>query len=286
MQQEKAILAGGCFWGMQELIRKLPGILSTRVGYTGGEVPNATYRNHGDHAEAIEILFNPLQISYRMLLEFFFQIHDPSTPDRQGNDKGRSYRSEIFYTTKEQKEVALQTIKDVDISGLWPGKVVTAVTKASEFWEAEPEHQDYLQRFPDGYTCHFARADWVLSKRENMPYNKLNKEEKYVILNKGTERAFTGKFWDHKEDGKYVCRQCNADLFPSDAKFDSGTGWASFDDAVEGAVKEVPDADGRRVEIVCANCGGHLGHVFRGERMTKKSTRHCVNSLSLDFVAK
>ena len=162
MRQEKAILAGGCFWGMQELIRKLPGVLSTRVGYTGGDVPNATYRNHGDHAEAIEIIFDPDTLSYRDLLAFFFQIHDPTTPDRQGNDRGRSYRSEIFYTTPEQKEVALQTIQDVDASGLWPGKVVTP---ASDFWEAEPEHQDYLQRYPNGYTCHFPRPEWVLPKR-------------------------------------------------------------------------------------------------------------------------
>ena len=164
MKHEKAILAGGCFWGMQELIRKLPGVISSRVGYTGGEVPNATYRNHGDHAEAVEILFDPSKISYRALLEFFFQIHDPSTPDRQGNDRGRSYRSEIFYTTDEQKEVALQTIKDVDASELWPAKVITPVTKASEFWEAEPEHQDYLQHYPNGYTCHFIRHNWVLPK--------------------------------------------------------------------------------------------------------------------------
>ncbi len=162
MQQEKAILAGGCFWGMQELIRKLPGVISTRVGYTGGEVHNATYRNHGNHAEAVEILFNPEETSYRAILSYFFQIHDPSTKDRQGNDRGTSYRSEIFYTTEEQKEVALQTIKDVDTSGLWPGKVVTKVTQASDFWEAEEYHQDYLQKTPNGYTCHFARPDWVL----------------------------------------------------------------------------------------------------------------------------
>jgi len=162
MKQEKAILAGGCFWGMQELIRKLPGVIKTRVGYTGGDVPNATYRNHGTHAEGIEIIFDPEQTTYRKLLEFFFQIHDPSTVDRQGNDRGTSYRSEIFYTTKEQKEIALQTIKDVDASGLWPGKVVTPVTPASNFLEAEPEHQDYLQLRPNGYTCHFARPDWVL----------------------------------------------------------------------------------------------------------------------------
>ena len=164
MQQEKAILAGGCFWGMQELIRKLPGVITTRVGYTGGEIPHATYRNHGNHAEAVEIHFDPAQISYRDLLEFFFQIHDPSTEDRQGNDRGSSYRSEIFYTTQEQKETALQTIKDIDASGLWPGKVVTKVSKASDFWEAEPEHQDYLQHYPNGYTCHFVRPEWVLPK--------------------------------------------------------------------------------------------------------------------------
>ena len=164
MQQEKAILAGGCFWGMQELMRKLHGVISTRVGYTGEEIPHATYRNHGNHAEAVEIRFDPAQISYRDLLEFFFQIHDPSTEDRQGNDRGSSYRSEIFYTTQEQKETALQTIKDIDASGLWPGKVVTKVSKASDFWEAEPEHQDYLQHYPNGYTCHFVRPEWVLPK--------------------------------------------------------------------------------------------------------------------------
>ncbi len=162
MQEEKAILAGGCFWGMQELIRKLPGIIATRVGYTGGDVPHATYRDHGTHAEAVEIRFDPKEISYRDLLAFFFQIHDPSTKDRQGNDRGTSYRSEIFYATEQQQEVALQTIKDVDASGLWPGKVVTSVTPASEFWEAETYHQDYLQKAPNGYTCHFPRPEWVL----------------------------------------------------------------------------------------------------------------------------
>ncbi|HEY2098139.1 MAG TPA: peptide-methionine (S)-S-oxide reductase MsrA [Pseudonocardia sp.] len=163
---EKAILAGGCFWGVQDLIRKQPGVLSTRVGYTGGEVPNATYRNHGTHAEAIEILFDPEQISYRDLLEFFFQIHDPSTKNRQGNDVGMSYRSAIFYTSDEQKQVAEDTIKDVDAAGLWPGKVVTEVTAAGPFWEAEPEHQDYLLNYPNGYTCHFIRPNWKLPRRQ------------------------------------------------------------------------------------------------------------------------
>lgn len=160
---QRAILAGGCFWGMQDLIRRLPGVLSTRVGYTGGDVPNATYRNHGTHAEAIEITFDPAQVSFRRLLEFFFQIHDPTTPNRQGNDKGPSYRSAIFYTDDEQKRTAEKTIADVNASGLWPGKVVTELTPAREFWEAEPFHQDYLERNPNGYTCHFIRPDWKLS---------------------------------------------------------------------------------------------------------------------------
>lgn len=164
-QTERAVLAGGCFWGMQDLIRKLPGVVSTRVGYSGGDVPNATYRNHGNHAEAIEIEFDPAQTSYRLLLEFFFQIHDPTTPNRQGNDMGPSYRSAIFYHSEEQKAVAEDTIADVDASGLWPGKVVTEVSPAGPFWEAEPEHQDYLERNPWGYTCHFARPNWVLPKR-------------------------------------------------------------------------------------------------------------------------
>jgi peptide-methionine (S)-S-oxide reductase len=163
---ETAILAGGCFWGAQELLRKRPGVLASRVGYSGGDTPDATYRNHGDHAEAVEIVFDPEVISFRQLLEFFFQIHDPSTKDRQGNDRGRSYRSAIFYTSEQQRLVALDTIADVDASGLWPGKVVTEVTPAGPFWEAEVEHQDYLQKIPFGYTCHYVRPDWVLPRRE------------------------------------------------------------------------------------------------------------------------
>ena len=162
---ETAILAGGCFWGMQDLLRRYPGVLSTRVGYSGGDVPNATYRNHGTHAEAIEIVFDPGVISYRQILEFFFQIHDPSTRNRQGNDVGMSYRSAIFYLSDEQKKVAEDTIADVDASHLWPGKVVTEVTPAGPFWEAEPEHQDYLERYPNGYTCHFPRPGWKLPRR-------------------------------------------------------------------------------------------------------------------------
>jgi peptide-methionine (S)-S-oxide reductase len=163
---ERAVLAGGCFWGMQDLIRKMTGVISTRVGYSGGDVKHATYRNHGTHAEAIEIIFDPRVLSYRQLLEFFFQIHDPSTRNRQGNDIGMSYRSAIFYTDPEQERVARDTIADVDASGLWPGKASTEVVPAGDFWEAEPEHQDYLERYPDGYTCHFVRPGWRLPQRK------------------------------------------------------------------------------------------------------------------------
>jgi peptide-methionine (S)-S-oxide reductase len=162
---ERAILAGGCFWGMQDLLRSFPGVITTRVGYTGGNIANATYRNHEGHAEAIEIVFDPQQLTYRRLLEFFFQIHDPTTLNRQGNDTGTSYRSAIFFTTDEQKRIAEDTIADVNASDLWPGKIVTEVVPAGAFWEAEPEHQDYLERIPNGYTCHFIRPNWILPKR-------------------------------------------------------------------------------------------------------------------------
>jgi peptide-methionine (S)-S-oxide reductase len=170
MTTETAILAGGCFWGMQELIRSRPGVVSTRVGYAGDDnTPNATYRAHGDHAEAIEIVFDPEQTSFREQLEFFFQVHDPTTKDRQGNDRGRSYRSAIFPQSDEQERIARDTIADVDASGIWPGPVVTEVDRVRDFWEAEPEHQDYLQVYPNGYTCHFVRPGWTLPKRESQP---------------------------------------------------------------------------------------------------------------------
>jgi peptide-methionine (S)-S-oxide reductase len=167
MSEERAVLAGGCFWGMQDLLRKYDGVISTRVGYSGGDVRNATYRNHGSHAEAIEIIFDPAKLNYRQLLEFFFQIHDPTTEDRQGNDRGASYRSAIYYTSEAQERIAEQTIADVNASGLWPGKVVTELEPAGDFWEAEPEHQDYLERYPDGYTCHYVRPTWKLRAKEH-----------------------------------------------------------------------------------------------------------------------
>lgn len=162
---ERAVLAGGCFWGMEDLIRRQKGVLTTRVGYTGGDVPNATYRNHGTHAEGIEITFDPAQTTYRDILEFFFQIHDPTTVNRQGNDVGTSYRSAIYYVDDAQRAVALDTIADVDASGIWPSKVVTEVEPVSDFWEAEDYHQDYLEKNKGGYTCHFPRPNWVLPKR-------------------------------------------------------------------------------------------------------------------------
>jgi peptide-methionine (S)-S-oxide reductase len=165
-QTETAILAGGCFWGMEDLVRRIPGVLATRVGYTGGDVPNATYRNHGTHAEALEVVFDPSRLSFRQILEFFFQIHDPTTANRQGNDRGTSYRSGIYYLGDEQKRVAEETVADVDASGLWPGKAVTEIVPAGPFWEAEPEHQDYLERNPGGYTCHFIRPGWKLPTRQ------------------------------------------------------------------------------------------------------------------------
>ena len=164
--EERAILAGGCFWGMQDLLRRYHGVISTRVGYSGGDLPNATYRNHGSHAEAIEIIFDPRKLSYRKLLEFFFQVHDPTTLNRQGNDRGTSYRSAIFYTSDEQKSIAEETIAEVNASGLWPGKVVTEVQPAGDFWGAEPEHQDYLERYPNGYTCHYVRPNWRLPSQQ------------------------------------------------------------------------------------------------------------------------
>ena len=182
---ERAVLAGGCFWGVQDLLRRYPGVISTRVGYTGGEVPNATYSNHGNHAEAIEITFDPRTISYRKLLEFFFQIHDPSTLNRQGNDRGASYRSAIFYTSDAQKRIAEDTIADVDASGLWPGKVVTEVAPAGRFWEAEPEHQDYLEKYPDGYTCHFIRPNWTLPHRAEKA--EIRRERNVGSVTKGSD---------------------------------------------------------------------------------------------------
>ena len=161
-----AILAGGCFWGMEDLFRKLPGVLDTHVGYTGGDLDSPEYKQvktgGSGHAESIRIAFDPSKTSYRKLLEFFFQIHDPTTSDRQGNDVGTQYRSAIFYLNEAQKTEANSVIAEIDASGRWPGKVVTDVVPAGKWWDAEEYHQDYLEKYPEGYTCHFVRPDWKL----------------------------------------------------------------------------------------------------------------------------
>ncbi len=315
---ETAVLAGGCFWGMQELIRRLPGVQSTRVGYSGGDVSHATYRHHGTHAEAIEVVFDPLRLSYRALLEFFFQIHDPSTPDRQGNDRGTSYRSGIYCFNDEQREVALQTIADVDASGLWPGRVVTEVKPAGAFWEAEPEHQDYLQRHPQGYTCHFPRPGWRLpraaeqstprwidwaevlrrgrqgqaapARRVEHPdavwRERLTPEQFHVTRQKGTERPFSSGLCGLFEPGRYACVCCGTPLFDATVKFDSGTGWPSFTQPVEGSVVAY-HLDGshgmQRVETTCAVCDAHLGHVFP-DGPPPSGLRYCINAVALEKI--
>lgn len=305
-QCEKAVLAGGCFWGMQELIRKLDGVVSTRVGYAGGQVPNATYRNHGTHAEAIEVLFDPAKLSYRNLLKFFFRIHDPTTVNAQGNDRGTSYRSAIFYCSEEQRMVAEQTIADVERSGKWPGKVVTQVASAGPFWEAEPEHQDYLQRYPDGYTCHFVRPDWTLDwstviersdggapppprrveKSDEEWRNILSDEQFRVARAKGTERPHSSSMCSLFSPGRYACVCCGTELFDAGQKFDSGTGWPSFTipvaDNVVGYHSDVSHGM-RRVEVTCAVCDAHLGHVFP-DGPGPTGLRYCINGVSLTKV--
>ncbi|MEY4753717.1 MAG: peptide-methionine (R)-S-oxide reductase [Pseudomonadota bacterium] len=312
---ETAILAGGCFWGMQELIRQLPGVISTRVGYSGGDVPNATYRHHGTHAEAIEVIFDPQRLSWRELLEFYFQIHDPTTPNRQGNDRGPSYRSLICYADETQRRIAAQTIADIEASGRWPGKVVTELQPAGPFWSAEPEHQDYLQRHPGGYTCHYARPNWRLTKpgepapprlidwpevvrrvREGnvAPPRRVEQPEAVwraqlgadafeVTRRKGTERAFSSGMCGLFEPGRYHCVCCDTPLFDAGVKFDSGTGWPSFTQPVEdwAVAYHLDRSHGmQRVETTCAVCDAHLGHIFP-DGPPPSGLRYCINALAL-----
>ena len=312
---ETAILAGGCFWGMQELIRDLPGVLTTRVGYSGGDVPNATYRHHGTHAEAIEVVFDPARLSYRDLLEVFFQIHDPTTPNRQGNDRGTAYRSGLYYTSAQQHEIIRQTIAEVEASGRWPGRVVTEVAPAGPFWQAEPEHQDYLRRYPDGYTCHWARPHWHLPKpgqpepprlidwaevlRRGRGSNlapsrrvehteaawrtQLTPEQFHVTRHHGTERPFSSEMCGLFEAGRYHCVCCDAPLFDASVKFESGTGWPSFTQPVESAAVayQLDTSYGmERVETTCAVCDAHLGHVFP-DGPAPSGLRYCINAVAL-----
>ncbi len=312
---ETAILAGGCFWGMQELIRDLPGVLTTRVGYSGGDVPNATYRHHGTHAEAIEVVFDPARLSYRDLLEVFFQIHDPTTPNRQGNDRGTAYRSGLYYTSEAQHQTIRQTIAEVEASGRWPGRVVTEVQPAGAFWQAEPEHQDYLQRYPDGYTCHWARPHWRLPKvgqpepprlidwpevlRRGRGHNlapshrverteaewraRLTPEQFHVTRRHGTERPFSSEMCSRFEPARYQCVCCDTPLFDASVKFESGTGWPSFTQPVESEVVayQLDTSYGmERVETTCAVCDAHLGHVFP-DGPAPSGLRYCINAVAL-----
>lgn len=312
---ETAVLAGGCFWGMQELIRHLPGVVSTRVGYSGGDVPNATYRHHGTHAEAIEVVFDPARLGYRELLEFFFQIHDPTTSNRQGNDRGPSYRSGIYYVSDEQRQTAERTIAAVDASGRWPGRVVTELKPAGPFWQAEPEHQDYLQRYPDGYTCHYVRPNWRLAqpgepeapqlidwrevlrrarqgnatppRRVEQPESawraQLSPDQFQVTRRRGTERPFSSGMCGLFTPGRYHCVCCDTPLFDASEKFDSGTGWPSFTQPVDGRVVayHLDESHGmQRVETTCAVCDAHLGHVFP-DGPPPSGLRYCINALAL-----
>lgn len=308
-----ATFGAGCFWCVEAVFEELQGVASVESGYSGGEKENPTYQDisygNTNHAEVARIAYDPAIISFAELLEVFWTTHDPTTLNRQGADVGTQYRSVIFYHDEAQKTTALQSKKDV-ATQLWDDPIVTEVSPLINYYAAEKYHQDYydlnpnygycvavinpkMEKFRKKFAHKLKGAAPIKTDIVKLPailkegnYNPLNDTEQYVILQKGTERSFTGKYHDQKKKGIYICKQCNQPLFSADAKFDSGTGWPSFDDIyATDAVKELTDADGRRVEIVCGNCDGHLGHVFRNEGFTEKNTRHCVNSVSLDFIA-
>lgn len=309
---KQATFGAGCFWCTEAVFEELRGVEKVISGFAGGHVKNPSYREVTSgttgHAEVAKIYYNPEQISYETLLEVFWTTHDPTTLNRQGADIGEWYRSVIFYHDDEQKAKAEKSKKEV-APELWSNPIVTEISAISNFTEAENYHQDYYELNPDYGYCvavinpkmekfrkkfagQLKSADTPATKTSGyLPkvlksgnYNKLSDMESYVLLKQGTERSFSGKYHDNKKEGVYVCRQCNLPLFKSDDKFDSGTGWPSFDDTYEkGNVEERTDSDGRRIEIICGNCKGHLGHVFKNENFTKKNTRHCANSASLRF---